>query len=136
MSSSSLTAASIIPEIGSDPVASVREGLPYSALEGVQDRLQVPEDLLARTLGVSTRTLSRRREAGKLTTGESDRLVLLAEIVGRAREALDGMDPAREWLSAPHSLLGGESPLEHMDTIAGMQEVEAMLAQIEYGMPA
>jgi putative toxin-antitoxin system antitoxin component (TIGR02293 family) len=80
--------------------------------------------------------LSRRREAGKLTTGESDRLVLLAEIVGLARKALDGMDPAREWLSSSHSLLGGESPLEHMDTIAGMHEVETMLSQIEYGMPA
>jgi len=135
MSSSSPTAASIIPEIGSDPVASAREGLPYSDLEGVQDRLQVPENLLARTLGVSSRTLRRRSKSGKRTTRESDRLVLRAEIVGRAREALDGMDPAREWLSAPHSLLGGESPLEHMDTIAGMQEVETMLAQIEYGMP-
>ena len=88
----------MIPEVGSDPVASVREGLPYSALEGVQDRLQVSEDLLARTLGVSTRTLSRRRKAGKLTTRESDRLVLLAEIVGLARKALDGMDPGcRRW---------------------------------------
>jgi uncharacterized protein (DUF2384 family) len=46
------------------------------------------------------------------------------------------MDPAREWLSSSHSLLGGESPLEHMDTIAGMHEVETMLSQIEYGMPA
>jgi putative toxin-antitoxin system antitoxin component (TIGR02293 family) len=136
MASSPETAASIIPEIGSDPVASVREGLPYAALVHVQEHLQAPEELLARALGVSTRTLSRRREDGRFTTGESDRLVLLAEIVGLARDAFDGMEPAREWLSVSHSMLGGESPLQHMDTIAGMQEVRAMLYQIEYGMPA
>ena len=136
MASSPETAASIIPEIGSDPVASVREGLPYAALGHVRKHLQAPEDLLARALGVSTRTLSRRREEGRFTTGESDRLVLLAEIVGLAREVFDGMEPAREWLTSPHSMLGEESPLQHMDTIAGMQEVREMLYQIEYGMPA
>jgi len=130
------TAASIIPEIGSDPVAAVRAGLPYAAVEQVQDHLEVPNDLLARALGISPRTLSRRREAGELTTGESDRLVLLAEIVGLARRALDSAEAAREWLSTSHSMLGGESPLDHMDTVAGMEEVKKMLYHIEYGIPA
>lgn len=122
--------------MGSDPVASVREGLPYAALERVQEHLNASEEVLARALGVSARTLGRRRETGTLTTAESDRLVLLAEIVRLAAQALDGMEPAREWLSAPHSMLGGESPLKHMDTITGMDEVRTMLYQIEYGMPA
>lgn len=130
------TAASIIPEIGSDPVAAVRAGLPYAAVEHVQDHLEAPDDLLARALGISLRTLSRRREAGKLTTGESDRLVLLAEIIGLARRALDGAEAAREWLSTPHSMLEGESPLDYMDTVAGMEEVKKMLYHIEYGIPA
>jgi len=132
----SSTAASIIPEIGSDPVAAVRAGLPYVAVEHVQDHLEASDELLARALGISTRTLSRRRETGKLTTGESDRLVLLAEIVGLARQALDSGQAAREWLSTPHSMLGGESPLGHMDTVAGMEEVKSMLYHIEYGIPA
>jgi putative toxin-antitoxin system antitoxin component (TIGR02293 family) len=92
--------------------------------------------LLARALGVSTRTLKRRREAGTLTTDESDRLVLLAEIVALARQAFDGPGPAREWLRTPHSMLGDESPLNHMDTVAGMEEVKRMLYHIEYGLPA
>jgi len=130
------TAASIIPEIGSDPVAAVRAGLPYEAVEHVQDHLGASDELLARAMGISTRTLTRRREAGTLTTGESDRLVLLAEIVALARQALDSAETAREWLSIPHSMLGGESPLDHMDTVAGMQKVKNMLYHIEYGIPA
>ena len=132
----SSTAASIIPEIGSDPVAAVRAGLPYEAVEHVQDHLGASSELLARAMGISTRTLTRRQESGTLTTGESDRLVLLAEIVALARQALDNAEAAREWLSTPHSMLGGESPLDHMDTVAGMEEVKNMLYHIEYGLPA
>ncbi|MEF8817511.1 MAG: antitoxin Xre-like helix-turn-helix domain-containing protein [Salinibacter sp.] len=130
------TAASIIPEIGTDPVAAVRAGLPYVALEHVRDHLNASDDLLARALGVSARTLKRRRETGTLTTDESDRLVLLAEIVALARKAFDGAEPAREWLRTPHSMLGGDSPLDHMDTVTGTEEVKTMLYHIEYGMPA
>jgi putative toxin-antitoxin system antitoxin component (TIGR02293 family) len=130
------TAASIIPEIDSDPVAAVRAGLPYAALEHVRDHLEASDKLLARALGVSTRTLKRRRETGTLTTDESDRLVLLAEIVALARQALDSAESARGWLRTPHSMLGGESPLDHMDTVTGMQEIKTMLHHIEYGMPA
>lgn len=132
----STTVTSIIPEVGSDPVAAVRAGLPYTAVEQVQNHLEAPDALLARTLGISPRTLSRRREKGKLTTGESDRLVLLAEVVGLARKALGGGEAAREWLSTSHSMLGGESPLAHMDTVTGMEEVKKMLYHIEYGIPA
>jgi len=114
------TAASIIPEIGSDPVAAVRSGLPYAALEHVREHLEASDDLLARALGISSRTLSRRRETGTLTTDESDRLVLLAEIVVLARQALDGTEPAREWLRTSHSMLGGESPLDHTDPCKSM----------------
>ena len=133
---SAATAASLIPEIGADPVADIRAGLPYAALEHVRDHLDASDDLLARALGVSARTLKRRRETGTLTTDESDRLVLLAEIVALARQALDSAESAREWLRTPHSMLGGESPLDHMDTVTGMQEIKTMLHHIEYDMPA
>ena len=130
LADASSTAASIIPEIGSDPVAAVRAGLPYAALEHVRDHLNASDDLLARALGISSRTLKRRRETGTLTTDESDRLVLLAEIVALARQAFDGAEPSCEWLRTPHSVLGGESPLAHMDTVAGMNEVRTILYHI------
>ena len=134
-SPSSPTATSVIPGIGSDPVSAVRAGLSYAALEHVRDQLDVSDEQLARALGVSARTLSRRRDTGTLTTDESDRLVLLAEIIALAQQALDSDEGARQWLRTPHALLGGESPLDHMDTVTGMQEVKTMLAHIEHGMP-
>ncbi|WP_372586313.1 antitoxin Xre-like helix-turn-helix domain-containing protein [Salinibacter ruber] len=62
-------------------------------------------------LGISPSTLRRRRTAGPLTPQESDRLVCLAEVVARAHRALDSAESARQWLRAPHALLGGASSL-------------------------
>jgi putative toxin-antitoxin system antitoxin component (TIGR02293 family) len=59
-----------------------------------------------------------------------------AEVVARAQQVLDEAEAAREWLRTPHSMLGGESPLTHMDTVTGMNEVKTMLDHIEYGLPA
>jgi putative toxin-antitoxin system antitoxin component (TIGR02293 family) len=116
-------------------VSAVRAGLPYAAVEHVRDQLDVSDEVLARALGVSSRTLSRRRETGTLTTDGSDRLVLLAEIIVLPQRALDSAEGARQWLCTPHSMLGGESPLDRMDTVTGMQEVKTMLSHIEHGMP-
>jgi putative toxin-antitoxin system antitoxin component (TIGR02293 family) len=131
----SASARSLLPELGSDPVAAVRAGVPTTALDRLQSQLDVSDARLAPLLGVSPRTLRRRRTAGTLTPDASDRLVGLAEVVVLAQQALDGADPAREWLRAPHALLGGETPLDRMDTGAGTAEVTAMLYHIEYGMP-
>jgi len=39
------------------------------------------------------------------------------------------------WLRTSHSLLGGESPLQRMDTLADMDQVNTLLYHIEYGLP-
>ena len=109
---------------------------PPAALERIQSHLDISDARLAPMLGVSPRTLRRRRTAGTLTPDESDRLALLAEVIALAQQAFDSKAAAREWLRAPHSLLGGESPLDHMNTVTGMQEAKTMLYHIEYGMPA
>jgi putative toxin-antitoxin system antitoxin component (TIGR02293 family) len=132
----SASVRSLLPELGSDPVAAVRAGLPTAALNRLQSHLQVSDARLAPLLGVFPRTLRRRRTAGTLTPDASDRLVGLAEVIVLAQRALDGAEPAREWLRTPHSLLGGASPFDRMDTRVGMKEVTTMLAHVEHGMPA
>lgn len=110
------SARSLLPELSPDPVAAVRAGLPTTALDRLQSHLQVSDAQLAPLLGVSPRTLRRRRTAGTLTSQESDRLVLVAEVVALAQQALDGVDPAREWLHAPHSLLNGGCGIIRLST--------------------
>ena len=93
-------------------------------------------DLLARVLAVTPRTLRRRRKnRERLTSAESDRLWMLAQVFEQATEAFEGEERARCWLSESHRMLGGESPLEHLDTTAGADRVRYILRQIEHSMP-
>lgn len=127
-----------------DPVQAARKGLPPRALDRVSDALfgasPTADDtrLFARALGVSERTISRRKTTPSepLPSPQSDRLLLLAETYDLAVQALEGEDRARAWLTRPHRLLDGESPVARLDTLAGVREVQAMLYHVEYGMAA
>ena len=54
---------------------------------------------MAAVIGLSPTTLARRRRSGTLTTGESDRLVRVARLVGMTYELMRGDgETARRWL--------------------------------------
>lgn len=117
--------------------AEVREGLPYDALDALSQTLGLTQDVLTHVLGISERTLQRRRRSGRLSASESDRLWRMAHIYHRTLEAFDGQtDEAQAWLTTPKRALGGDTPIGHLDTEPGERMVEQMLATIEYTMPA
>ena len=127
-----------------DPVQAAREGLSTCALDRVSDalfgasRTAADTRAFARALGVSERTITRRKTkpSEPLPPQQSDRLLLLAETYDLAARALEGEDRARAWLTRPHPLLGGETPVTRFDTLAGVREVQTMLYHIEHGMAA
>jgi putative toxin-antitoxin system antitoxin component (TIGR02293 family) len=110
-----------------------RAGLPYSALESLQERFGLAREEMASTLCVPLRTLARRKQAQRLSPGESDRLVRLARIAAHAADVLGSDEKAGHWLHRPNRALGGETPLALVDTDVGAREVEAVLGRIEYG---
>lgn len=114
-------------------VEQVRGGVELAALDAVRDRLGLSQETLERTLSVSARTLQRRRNAeDRLTAAESDRLWRLLHVFELALEAFDQHDDAaRSWLTTPKALLGGETPLDRLDTEPGLREVEDMLTVID-----
>ncbi|MBI1788351.1 MAG: DUF2384 domain-containing protein [Acidobacteria bacterium] len=78
-----------------------------------------------------TRRLSQRCP---LTCAESDRTVRMARVYAQAVETIGDREKAVEWLSAPNRALGGERPLDQLDTDAGAQMVEEILGRIAYGV--
>jgi putative toxin-antitoxin system antitoxin component (TIGR02293 family) len=110
----------------------VRSGLRVEQADEVRDALGLSPDAMERLLGSSTRTVQRRRERGEaLSPSESDRLWRLLFIRSRANEALGSEAGARLWLTSPHPLLGGETPVQRLDTEPGLREVEDMLTVID-----
>jgi len=115
---------------------SIDEGLPAGLMGETQERLAVGPEEMASLLGISVRTLKRRRESGTLTPIESERLYRIARLFRRATSVFESEEEARSWLKRPQMRLGGEVPLEIARLEPGAREAERLLGRIEYGIPA
>jgi putative toxin-antitoxin system antitoxin component (TIGR02293 family) len=113
----------------------IRKGLPATAIVVLAGRLDVGNAILSRKLGIPTRTLTRRlSHRSRLTAGESDRTVRLARLYANAVEMIGNEAKAVAWLQTPNRALGGERPLDQLDTDVGAREVEDILGRIAYGI--
>ncbi|MBV6415754.1 MAG: hypothetical protein CMLOHMNK_00270 [Steroidobacteraceae bacterium] len=118
-------------------IAGVREGLPLARLEETAELLQVDRGRLAALLDVSMRTLQRKAEGGaRLDPAASDRLARIRRIHALATHVLGEPARAARWMTAANRHLGGDAPLQLLDTDMGTQLVQQELREIEFGMPA
>jgi putative toxin-antitoxin system antitoxin component (TIGR02293 family) len=120
---------------GMDLVRLVRRGLPVGAVQFVLDsgRLSLAE--LDRIV-LPRKTLTNRRKLGTLTPEQSDRLVRVARVLAVAEETFGSREKAAVWLRRPTTVLGGEYPLQVLDTDEGAREVETLLGRIAHGVAA
>ncbi len=114
--------------------ARIRAGLKFSALESIQRRYHIPLSQMQSLLGISDRTLARRRERQILSQAESDRLYRVARVAARAEEVLGSSQAAERWLKEQIPALGFETPLSMLDTDEGAQMVSDILGRIEHGV--
>ena len=113
----------------------VRKGLPASSLTALAEHLGLGSTILSRKLGIPQRTLSRRlSRRSRLSATESDRAARLARVFAIAVEMIGEEEKAVEWLRTPNRALGGERPLDLLDTDVGAREVEDVLGRIAYGV--
>lgn len=113
----------------------VREGLPARTVTALAERLQIGNNVLSRKLGIPQRTLTRRlSQRSLLTPSESDRTVRMARVYANAVELIGDAGKAIEWLRTPNRALGGERPIDQLDTDVGAQMVDDVLGRIAYGV--
>jgi putative toxin-antitoxin system antitoxin component (TIGR02293 family) len=84
-------------------------------------------------LVASPATLKRN---ARLSPAASERAERLARIAALATQALGTEGEAKAWLTEAHPLLGNRPPIEVAATDLGARQVERMLVNIEYGLPA
>ena len=117
--------------------AVVSKGVPIASAEALKRRIDIGDEMLARLLGVSEKTLSRARAANaRLDPVVSDRLLRVARISALAIEVLEGEAQAMHWLKRPQIGLGGSTPLSLLTTDVGSAEVQNLLFRIEHGVYA
>lgn len=90
---------------------------------------------LSQKLGIPERTLARRlSSASLLTSAESDRTVRMARVCANAVEMIGDEEKAIAGLGTPNRALGGERPLDQLDTDLGARMIEDVLGRIAYGV--
>jgi putative toxin-antitoxin system antitoxin component (TIGR02293 family) len=113
----------------------VREGLPAATVTALAQKLDIGNSVLSRKLGIPQRTLTRRlSQRSLLTPAESDRMVRVARVYANAVEMIGDPEKAIEWLRTPNRALGGERPLDQLDTDVGAQMVDDVLGRIAHGV--
>ena len=116
--------------------ARVEEGLSFEAFERLRSVLDVPMSRLAELVRIPSRTVVRRKEAKRLTPDESDRLLRLSRVVGRALQLFEGeLGAARAWLTKEQPALGFMSPLDFATSEVGAREVDNLIGRLEHGIP-
>lgn len=76
------------------------------------------------------------RYAHTSITPDSHRLARVRRALGVAADVLGDPAKAERWLTSKSRALGGQVPLETLDTETGIQQVMQELRQIEFGFPS
>ena len=113
----------------------VERGLDFDALERFKRETELSWEAVSALVRIPSRTLARRREAGRLGSAESDRLVRASRLFQQAVDLFEGdADAARRWLTRPQRALGGATPLAYARTETGGREVEQLIGRLEHGI--
>lgn len=116
-------------------VATVRKGLPFGAFERFVANTSMSSADAALLVSIPVRTLTRRKQEGRLHPDESDRLLRASRILGRAIDLFEGdREEAKQWLGRPQRALEGARPFELASTEVGALAVERVIDQLEHGI--
>ncbi len=114
----------------------VLEGLPFSVIEDLADRMGKSIQWIGEVIRLPPATMSRRKAGQSLTVDEGDRVWRLARVLARAEAVLGTQDRARHWIDNPIPSLDGKVPARLLVTTSGYEQVMQTLDAIDYGMGA
>lgn len=113
---------------------SILDGFPFGVFESVQKEIRLSHKQLSRFLGISTRTLTRRKIKNHFNSVESNLLYRIARVLVCAVTVFGDIEKAIVWLKRPNRGLDGEIPFNLLNTDIGSQQVEDVLNRIKFGI--
>ncbi len=110
-------------------------GFSFETLDHLQRNSGLPHEKVLDWLQISARTIVRRKQQGRFSPEESERLLRAARIFARALELFEGdRDAAIEWMLSTQRALGGMSPIDAARAELGAREVENLVGRLEHGV--
>jgi putative toxin-antitoxin system antitoxin component (TIGR02293 family) len=123
------------PDDSTKIISAIKSGLPYSVIEILTRELKISNSLAGDVLLISAREMNEISKLGNFKIDQSDRIIRLARAFDCALGMMSGdADAAATWMLSPRDVLGGESPLQHLQTEIGAREVEDLIGRIQHGV--
>lgn len=115
-------------------VKRAQNGIPVSAFFDMLHISGLSKKELSGLLDVSFKTIQRyQKENKKLNALNSEQLLKMISLYQKAEETFGEISSFNRWLRKPAHGLGGQKPLELMQTPGGIDLIFEELMRIEYG---
>ena len=125
----------MIPRGQSSLIDQIKRGFPVSVIDKIVAELGISQGELLDIISLPSATLTRRRNEKRLNAKESDRIYRVARVYRAVLQLFEGDKAAAQcWLNEPAKALAGETPLHHLNTEAGADEVQDLIGRIEHGV--
>ncbi|HEX4054342.1 MAG TPA: antitoxin Xre/MbcA/ParS toxin-binding domain-containing protein [Tepidisphaeraceae bacterium] len=118
-----------------EAVKLIESGLPFSAILRFHRVSGLTLERIKNLAGFSEGSFARRKQSGRLSSQESERMLRIGRIFERATSLYRGDQiGALQWLATPIPALGDQPPLDLARTEPGAREVEDLIGRIEHGV--
>lgn len=114
----------------------VARGLPRAVVGCVAAAVAPPLPALRQKVAALIASPATLKRSARLSPAASEKAERLARIAALAASALGDVEQAKRWLTEPHPMMGRRSPIEVGATDLGARQVEQLLLNIEYDLPA
>ncbi len=111
-------------------VDKLNAGVSASVFNRLAKAINLSSETLARSLGLSARTIRNRH---LLSANETERAFRAYRVLLRACQVLESEESARAWMVTPQQALGERTPLSLLVRDVGTEEVLNVLSAIEDG---
>lgn len=116
-------------------IFAIRNGIPYSLFDVIQDYAPFSENDWANFLDISTKSLQRYKQTSKqFKPNQSEKIIEMAEVTSAGLDVFGEMDKFKLWLDTPNFALGNLKPMELLKDSYGKEFVLSELTSINYGI--
>ncbi len=119
-----------------DLADTVALGLPKKTLQTTVKHLTLDREIAKRLSNQIVPLATFKRRKIRLSPQESERVERLARVYATALDVWDDDDDTRQFLFAPHAMLNQQRPIDIAFTELGARQIEQILTNIKYGLPA
>lgn len=115
-------------------IKTIREGINPELIECfLNEQSFIVKDVLNRLKITASTYFAKKKDHKRLDSTSTEKFLRLFSVVQHAEEIL-GHNEAKNWLYRKIPSLGGQIPMDLLDTEAGHRLVEQVLLQIKYGI--